>query len=85
MHPHIELHIEELVLHGFQDTNAYQIGEAVQGEIRRLLQERGLPANFSGNLQIDRLNAGTFTLSSPHKAAAIGNGIANSVYKGLSK
>ncbi len=85
MNNNIELHIEELVLHGFPGANAYEVGDAVQREIGRLLQERGLPANLPGNLHIDRLNGGTFTLSSPHQAIAIGNGIADSVYKGLHK
>lgn len=79
----IELHIEELVLHGFGNHNAYRIGSAIEQEITRLLQERGLPAAFYSNSDVEHLNAGKFNMQPNAKAAMVGNNIANSVYKGL--
>lgn len=83
MHPTIELHIEELVLHGFEGYNKHQIGEAIEREIARLLQERGLPASFSMEANLGRLNAGSLTMQPNAKAATVGSQIAQSVYKGL--
>lgn len=83
MQPHIELHIEELVLHGFEGYNQYGIGEAIEREIARLLQERGLPAAFSAGINVDHLNAGTFTVQPNAQANTVGNQIAQSIYKGL--
>ncbi len=82
----IELHIEELVLHGFAGYNKYQLAQAVELEITRLLQERGLPSVVhSRGLSVDRLNAGSFSVQPDTKASSVGNNIANSVYKGLAK
>lgn len=83
MQPTIELHIEELVLHGFEGYDKYLIGEAIEREITRLLQERGLPASFSREGTVRRLNAGNFTVQTNSKAAAVGSQIAQSVYKGF--
>lgn len=85
MKPDIELHIEELVLHGLSNHNAYQIGDAVQSEIARLLQEQGWPAGLSKELTIERLNARSFQLQPNAGAATVGHDIAHSVYKGLAK
>ena len=36
----LNLHIEELVLHGFAPGDRYRIGEAVQQELTRLFAEQ---------------------------------------------
>ena len=38
----VEVHIEELVLHGFAPGQRYRIAEALERELTRLLAERGL-------------------------------------------
>ena len=43
MTPQIELHIEELALHGRDTEQARAVGPAVVAELIRLLTERGLP------------------------------------------
>ena len=43
----IELHIEELVLHGFAPKDRYTIGEAVQRELSRLFAEQGVHSSLS--------------------------------------
>jgi hypothetical protein len=83
MKPDIELHIEELVLHGFSNYNKYQIGQAVEREISRLLQEQGLPGTLSRHINFEHIDAGTFTLRPDSKAEIVGNNIANSVFKPL--
>ncbi len=84
MTPNIELHIEELVLHGFGAPSAYQIGEAVQQEITRLLQAQGLPAAFAGEHTVERL-AGSYHAAPGAGAAAVGAQIAQSVFTGFTK
>ena len=83
MQPNIELYIEELVLHGFEGYNQYGIGEAIEREITRLLQERGLPASFSAEINVGHLNAGGITVQPNAQANTVGNQIAQSIYKGL--
>lgn len=83
MQPNIELHIDELVFHGFAPHQATNLGEIVQRELTRLLQEQGLPSNLATDVVIGRLNAGSFTIQPTAKQEAIGVNIANSVYKGF--
>lgn len=83
MSPNIELHIEELILHGFGASNAHQIGAAVEREITRLLQVQGLPPALSGECSVERLNAGSFSAAPGSGAAAVGTQIAQSVYTGF--
>jgi len=42
----VELHIEELVLHGFRSGDRFHIGDALERELVRLLGKQGLPAPF---------------------------------------
>ncbi|MBE7169313.1 MAG: hypothetical protein INR73_01920 [Williamsia sp.] len=85
MNPPVELHIEELVLHGFTGHDAYRVGGAVEQQISQLLQERGLPSSFSHGAHIDHLHGGSFTMQQGMKDASVGTRIAQSVYKGLAK
>jgi hypothetical protein len=81
----IEIHINELNLHGFSCHDRYSIGSAVENELVRLFSDQGVPATLSKNVNIESMNAGTFKLKAGAKATTVGSNIANSVYKGLSK
>ena len=75
----IELHIEELVLHGFDPHQRHVIGDAVHAELARLLAQHGIDA--SRGIDVARLDGGSFTLRpGPHAA---GEGIAASVHSAL--
>src|SRR5712664_1487224 len=84
--PHsIELHIEELVLHGLSPGDRYRIADAVEIELSRLVAEQGfLPSIIDGG-EIPRLDGGTFAAARGAKPAAIGAQIAQAVYGGLSE
>ena len=80
----IELHIEELVLHGFSPRERYAIGEAVQRELTRLFTEQGIhPSLWQG--RIARLDGGSIQVKQDTKADAIGKQVAQSVYGGMKK
>ncbi|HET6974141.1 MAG TPA: hypothetical protein VFH96_08970 [Pyrinomonadaceae bacterium] len=83
----VELHIEELVLHGFAAGDRYAIAEAVQRELSRLLMVQvagqGLPPSFAENSEQARLDAGTFKVSPSANCEAIGGQIAQTVHQGL--
>ncbi|GET39211.1 hypothetical protein [Microseira wollei] len=79
----IELHIEELVLHGMGGSDRYLIGEALQQELTRLLSEKGLPPSLAQGGEIARINAGEFEMKSGAKPEAIGIQIAHKIYGGL--
>ncbi|WP_298734394.1 hypothetical protein [uncultured Chitinophaga sp.] len=81
--PNIELHIEELVLHGFLPGDRQRIGLAVQQELSRLFTEQGLPPGLSSGGAVPSLDAGSFQ-HAPHATPnVVGQQIANTVFTGL--
>jgi hypothetical protein len=76
------LHIEEMVLHGFAPGDRSRIGEAVQQELTRLFSE-GIPPALSQGGEIGSLDGGGFEMNDEMRAGAIGVQIAQSIYEGL--
>jgi hypothetical protein len=81
----IELHIEELVLHGFSHNDRYAIGEAVQRELMRLFAEQGVHGSLSRGFRAERVDGGTFNVKPSVRAEGIGTQIGQAVYGGLGK
>ncbi len=50
----VDLHIEELVLHGFSPGDRFRIGEAVELELTRLITEQGIPSSLSRDGEVAR-------------------------------
>jgi hypothetical protein len=75
----IQVHIEELVLHGFSPADAPGIRAAVEREMARLFVDGGVPASLSGGAARDRIDAGTFEGSQEQPAADLGTKGAQSV------
>lgn len=73
----IKVHIEELTLHGVEARERWAIGDALQGELTRLLSEKGLPAGWANNP--GRIDAGPVRLTS---GAANGRAIAAAIHSG---
>ena len=78
----IEVHIEELVLHGFTARDRWQIGDALERELRELLAEKGIPPAWLASPE--RIDAGT-ARTSDDDSDATGAGIAEAVYRGGAK
>jgi hypothetical protein len=79
--PSIELHIEELVLHGFPPSDRYAIGEEVESQLVKLLGEQGVPSSLLSESATDEIRGATFNTSHNAKARAIGRQIAQAVYQ----
>ena len=77
----IELNIDELVLEGFAPSERYQIGEAVQIELVRILTEQGL--HLTRNVEIEYLNTNMIELPAQTQSQSTGARIARAVYTGL--
>ena len=84
MTPDVRLHVEELVLDGFAPGDRHEIGEALERELTRLLEERGLPPTVTGS-EWPRLDGGSFELAPGLRAEAIGARVATAVYEGLGR
>ena len=81
----IELHIEELVLHGFAPGDRYRIAEAMERELAALFADQGVPPSMAGEGDRARLDGGAFEVAQGSKAEAIGNQTAQALYRGLSQ
>ncbi|MEN6575314.1 MAG: hypothetical protein ABFD90_03140 [Phycisphaerales bacterium] len=81
--PSVELHIEELVLHGFAPGDRHPIQEAMRTELERLFTERGSPQVFSHGDERSHLDAGEFRLAADPRSETIGRQIAQSLFSSL--
>ena len=79
----VELHIEELVLHGFDPANRYAIGDALERELTRLSSEQPLAA--TQDIEIAHLNGGVIDMGPGNSAEATGIQLARAIYGGLGK
>ena len=79
----VDLHIEELVLHGFEPADHDRIGEVLQRELSRLFVEEGIPPSLTRGAGIDRVEGGPFEAQPGSGAEAIGALVARAVYGGL--
>jgi hypothetical protein len=83
--PHsIELHIEELVLHGFVPGDRYRIADAVERELARLFAEQGVPPALAQEAEVARWDAGAFEIAPGARVEAVGAQVAHKVYGGFS-
>jgi hypothetical protein len=81
----IELHIEELVLHGFSPGDRYRIGEAVEQELTRLLADRGVSQSLARGGEIGSVDGGAFEVAPGSRADVVGAQVAKAVYGGLGR
>ncbi|MBA2435921.1 MAG: hypothetical protein H0V54_12730 [Chthoniobacterales bacterium] len=73
----IDLHIEELVLHGFAPEARWQIGDTLEHELRGLLTAQGVPPEWLASPE--RIDAGAIALTKPMTTGAE---IAQAAYRG---
>ncbi|VVB73069.1 Uncharacterised protein [uncultured archaeon] len=81
----IELHIEELVLHGFEPGDRYCIAEALERELSSLIANQGIPRSFKHGGETERMDGGTFEIVPGSKPEKIGASVAQSIYRGLKR
>jgi hypothetical protein len=81
----VELHIEELVLHGFAARDRHRIAAAVQVELARLLAAEGQANLLKGRWSLETVNAGAFKVQANAKPLAAGKQIAQAVYRTISR
>lgn len=81
----LELHIEQLMLHGFSPGDRYRIGAAVEAELTRLFTEQGVPPSLAQNGEVARLDGSAFEVAPGSKAEAVGAQVAEAVYGGLNR
>jgi len=83
MPKNIELHIEELVLHGFSPGDRYRIAEGVEQELTRLLADQGVPESLERGREVANMDGGAFEVAPDSRAQVVGAQVAKAVYGGL--
>jgi len=76
----VELHIEQLVLHGFAPSDRHRIGAAIQQELARLLAEQGIPPGLAQGKTIGQLDGGAFKMRADTPPRVVGAHIAQAIY-----
>jgi len=79
----IEVHIEELVLDGFDPRDRHRIADAVERELARLFAEQGVLGTLAEPAAIDRLDVGAFRVKPPSRPEKVGAQVAQAVYSSL--
>jgi hypothetical protein len=82
----LEIHIEELVLHGFAGLDRYAIGDAVSAALERLISEQGSPALFAESQHTPTLRTPPVQMAAGGLSPeGMGTQIANTLYQSLSQ
>ncbi|HEY9662752.1 MAG TPA: hypothetical protein V6C65_30230, partial [Allocoleopsis sp.] len=81
----LDLHIEQLILHGFAPGDRQVIASALQQELTRLFHEQGIPPSMQRGGEIPQLEGGQFQVVAGTPPQAIGTQIAQSIYGGLNQ
>ncbi len=81
----VEVHIEELVLHGFPRADRRRIAAALQRELTRLISEQGVPRHVESGVETARLDGGSFEAPASGSPAIVGARVARAVYGGLNR
>jgi hypothetical protein len=81
----LNLHIDQLVLHGFAAGDRHSISAAIQQELTRLFTEQGVPRSLTQTSDLPQLNGGEIQITPRMQPSAIGVQIAQSLYGGFSE
>ncbi len=77
----LHVHIDELILHGFEHLDRAELGAAVQHSLGRLFSEKGLPSSIRRGGQMNRLDGGSISMSANAGASMVGKQISQSIYR----
>jgi hypothetical protein len=81
----VELHIEELVLHGFPPSSRHRIGDALVRELTRLLAEDGVPPALAEGGEGPGLDVESLQIAHDARPDAVGAQLARAVYGGFKR
>ena len=78
--PSVELRIDRLVLEGVAPGDRYEVADAVQSELVRLLVAQGAPDNLNAPVNAKWIDAGTIHIDSGMRAVQVGEQIAQAIH-----
>ena len=83
----IRVHIEQLILDGVHVApgDAPKLQAAVEGELARLVGERGLATEVSGGGALESVRGGVVQLEPANSPAKLGRQVAAAVHRGIGR
>ena len=81
----IRIHIEEIVLHGFEPGERLRIADALQARLAELLADTPVPGERAAGIALDRADAGTIRIPEGATASAVGEGLAAALHGGMGR
>ena len=79
----VEIHIEELVLHGFDPGDRHRIARAVQRELAKRFRQGGIPESVSDSSALASIDAGAIHIPQGAAPWNAGARIGAAIYRGL--
>ena len=76
----VEVRIDRLVLEGVAPGDRYDIADAVQSELARLLAQQSVPANFYAAVNERRIDGGSIHIDNGMRAVQVGEQIAQAIH-----
>ena len=83
--PNVVLHIDRLVLHGFEHVDRARLGRAVEAELTRLVVERGLAPSLHTDARRPRIDGGRIDAAPDTPTPRLATLVARAVHGGLSR
>jgi hypothetical protein len=77
----VRLHIDELMLEGFEPGDRHRIAAAVEVELGRLFADEGVPPGLASGRAMPRVDAGSFDALQGARPQEIGAQVARAVYR----
>jgi len=77
----MQVHIEELVLEGFDARDRYRIAEGLEQELAQVFAEHGAPPGISKPARIERFDAGEFQVAPGTAPEAVGAQVAQTLFR----
>jgi hypothetical protein len=81
----IELHIEQLVLHGFAPGDRYTFSNALEDELARMFAQQGVPRSLFGPAELEQISGRDFRIARGATPRRIGTQAAQAVYRGFNR
>jgi hypothetical protein len=83
--PTLNLHIQDLVLHGLGSIDRHRIGKAMEHELARLFSAQGAPRLLASPTAVDLLDAGVIQINSGAAPEPIGIQLARAIHETLTR
>lgn len=81
----VVVHVDRLVLKGFHNTDSRAIGEAMRGELSRLLADPTMGERLASLGHASRIQGGKVNLTEDPKPRRSGITVARAIAKGISR